>query len=74
MDKDQLNKPDWKGFGEAVMEEFGEHRDLSAEDKFDFALKFHIIKEVPGGFDPEVHVDAFDCGVEPGDPWYMPNY
>lgn len=64
--------PDYEGFTKAVMEEWHEHWDLEASDRFELALKFNILREIPGGFDPECHVSDFD--TEPGDPWYEKNY
>lgn len=67
-----MTKPDWEGFGKAIMEEWGAHCDIEASEKFELALKFNVLREIPGGFDPEKHVDAFGCG-ERGCPWYELN-
>ena len=60
--------PDWEAFGRAIMVDWTEHFDIEAGDKFNLAVKHHILREIPGGFDPEKHVD--DYGAEPGDKWY----
>jgi hypothetical protein len=61
--------PDWKGFSEAIMQNWQEHGDIDAFDKFELAVKFHLLKEVEGGFDPGKHIDAYsDC--QRGDPWF----
>lgn len=64
--------PDWKGFGQAIMEEWWMHGDIEASEKFDLARRFNILEPIPGGFDPESHYD--ETGeAEPGDPWYQFN-
>lgn len=65
-------EPDYKGFVEAIMEDWAAHGDIDAEDKFDLAVKFNILRAVPGGYDPEKHSsDWYDA--ERGDPWYEMN-
>ena len=48
--------PDWEGFGRAIMEEWQEHGDIEASEKFDLAVRYKILVPVPGGFDPEGRV------------------
>lgn len=70
---DALDGPDWQGFGRAIMEDWALHFDVDASDKFEWALKFGLLKTVEGGFDPEKHVDRY-CEAERGDDWYELNY
>lgn len=51
------SEPDWEGFGKAM---------------FDWAVKFRIFREIPGGFNPEIHSDDYSCS-ERGDPLYEIN-
>jgi hypothetical protein len=37
---------------------------------FDLCLKHHLIREVPGGFQEDQHMDADGVCPEDGDPWY----
>lgn len=60
---------DWEGFGRAIMEEWQEHFDVDAGDKFELAVKFGVLVKIPGGFDPEQHCDE-NGDAERGDPWY----
>lgn len=64
-------KPDWEAFGRCVMERWLEG---DAEvDLFDvqmWAEKHAIITKVPGGFDPDNHIDINGC-AEPGDDWFQ---
>lgn len=65
-------KPDWEAFGKAVMENWQYHCDVDAAEKFEFAVKHNILREIPGGFDPKKHDDDVGC-AEKGDPWYELN-
>jgi len=65
--------PDFVGFTKAIMEDWQEHCDIDAADKFELALRFNVLREIPGGFDPEIHVDN-DYDAQPGDPWYEENF
>ena len=47
---------------------------ISKDELFDTALKFNLIREIPGGYDPENHIDAEGIGPDPGDPWYEYNF
>lgn len=67
-------KPDFEGFTKAIMEDWQEHCDIDAADKFEWALKFNILRKIPGGFDPKQHEDVYFGEAEPGDPWYESNY
>lgn len=65
--------PDWEGFGRAIMEMWQAHCDLDAADRFEWALKYNLLREVVGGFDPESHDDEWG-NAEEGDDWYEVNY
>jgi hypothetical protein len=64
-----MTKPDWEGFSRAIMEEWYEHYDMEASERFDLAVKFGVLKEIEGGFDPESHHNN-PCDAEAGDPWF----
>lgn len=66
-------KPDWEGFAKAIMENWQEHGDVEASDKFDLACKFNLLIEIDGGFDPERHTDTIGF-AEKGDPWFKENW
>lgn len=61
--------PDWEGFGRAMLEDWPV-RDVDGAELFDLSLKYGLIAEVPGGYDPEQHIDAEGISPETGDPWY----
>jgi len=67
--------PDWEGFGRAIMA-FGwpAYGDIEATQVFDLALEYRLIKPIPGGYDPDEHVDDEAVSPEPGDPWYEYNF
>lgn len=68
-----MEKPDWEGFGKAIMREWQEHWDVEASEKFKLAVEFKLLREIEGGFDPEKHEDAYGC-AEPGDSWFEVNF
>ena len=61
--------PDWEGFGRDLLESWPV-RDVDGSELFDAALRNGLIQEVPGGYDPEQHIDAEGICPEAGDPWY----
>ena len=61
--------PDWQGFGRAMVESWP-ISDIEGSDLFDMALKFGLVAEIPGGYDPEQHIDSEGVCPETGDPWY----
>ena len=61
--------PDWEGFGRGMLEDWPV-RDVDGAELFDLSLKYGLIAEVPGGYDPEQHIDAEGISPETGDPWY----
>lgn len=61
--------PDWEGFGRAMMERWPTG-DVDEAELFGLSLKYGLIAEVPGGYDPEQHIDAECICPEKGDPWY----
>ncbi len=67
-------KPDWEGFGRAIMANHFEGCDLDMMERQEIALKFGVIVPIPGGFDPEEHGLDDEYGSEPGDPWFALNF
>ena len=61
--------PDWEGFGRDLLESWPV-RYVDGLELFDAALRNGLIREIPGGYDPEQHIDAESICPEPGDPWY----
>lgn len=61
--------PDWENFAKAVLDDWPTG-DMDGNVLFDLALQYGMIKEVPGGFDPDRHIDADGICPEEGDPWY----
>ncbi|MGR3476653.1 MAG: Lar family restriction alleviation protein [Sulfitobacter sp.] len=61
--------PDWEGFGRAMLEHWPV-RDVDGAELFGLSLEYGLIAEVPGGYDPEQHIDAEGISPEKGDPWY----
>lgn len=66
-------KPDWEGFGRWATESLFDYSDIDGFDLFEAAKEYRLIKEVPGGFDPESHCPN-DGEIEPGDPWFEYNF
>jgi hypothetical protein len=68
-------KPDWEGFGRAMVEfEWPAMRDIEASELFDLAVEFNLVRPIEGGYDPEEHIDAEGIAPEKGDPWYEYNF
>lgn len=68
-----MNKqPDWEGFGRAVMAavEWPANHDIEASELFDLSLAHGLIREIPGGYKSDHHIDAHGIGPEDGDPWF----
>lgn len=61
--------PNWEGFGRDLLESWPV-RDVDASELFEAALRNGLIREIPGGYDPDQHIDAEGICPEPGDPWY----
>jgi hypothetical protein len=61
--------PDWEGFGRDLLESWPV-RDVDGLDLFDAAMRNRLIREIPGGYDPEQHINAEGSCPETGDPWY----
>lgn len=60
---------DWEGFGRDLLESWPV-RDVDGSELFDAALRNGLIAEIPGGYDPDQHIDAEGICPEAGDPWY----
>ena len=61
--------PNWEGFCRDLLDEWPT-RDIDGFELFDAALRNGLICEIPGGYDPEQHIDAEGICPERGDPWY----
>lgn len=61
--------PNWEGFGRDLLESWPV-RDVDGSELFDAALRNGLIQEIPGGYDPDRHIDAEGICPEKGDPWY----
>lgn len=61
--------PDWEGFARDLLDEWPV-RDVEGSELFDAALSNGLIREIPGGFDPDNHIDTECICPEAGDPWY----
>jgi hypothetical protein len=66
---DNARGPDWEGFGRDLLEHWPV-RDVDGSELFDAALRNGLIAEIPGGYDPDQHIDAEGICPEAGDPWY----
>ncbi|WP_375553345.1 hypothetical protein [Roseovarius mucosus] len=62
-------KPDFEGFAKAILEDWPTG-DIDGADLFQMSVSYGMIQEVPGGYDPEQHIDAEGISPERGDPWY----
>jgi hypothetical protein len=68
-----MDKPDWEGFGRAVFEatDWPEHSfDIDGIDAFEMAKKYGVVRQQPGGFDPESDYDPTGL-CAPGDEWWV---
>ena len=61
--------PDWENFAKAVLDDWPTG-DLDGSVLFDLSLQYGMIKEVPGGYNSDHHIDAEGICPEEGDPWY----
>lgn len=66
-------KPDWEGFGRDMVDEWPTG-DIEGAYLFDAALRYGLIREIPGGYNPDEHIDAEGICPETGDPWYEYNF
>lgn len=64
-----MSAPDFEGFARALLETWPTN-DVEGSELFDLALRYGMIREVPGGYDPDEHIDAEGIAPERGDPWY----
>lgn len=64
-----MSDPNWEGFARDLLEHWPV-RDVDGSELFDAALRNGLIQEIPGGYDPEHHIDAEGICPEVGDPWY----
>ncbi|WP_297843003.1 hypothetical protein [uncultured Roseibium sp.] len=63
-------KPDWKAFGECILERFCEgDLEIDMADVQEWAVKAGVLIPVEGGFNPERHIDVTGY-MEPGDEFY----
>lgn len=67
-------KPDWEGFGRAVMNCGWPTNDIDGAELFELAEMYELVVPIKGGYDPENHIDAEGIGPEKGDPWYEFNF
>lgn len=65
----RADAPDWEGFGRDLLEGWPVG-DVDGSELFDAALRNGLIREIPGGYDPDQHIDAEGICPEVGDPWY----
>jgi hypothetical protein len=61
----------WEDFGRRVLERFCEgDGEIDMMDVQEWAEETGCLRPVPGGYDPETHIDVTGAS-EPGDPFYM---
>ena len=66
-------KPDWEAFGRWAWRQVcwpSDFCDIDGMDAFDAAKEHGIVREIPGGFNPERDIDE-NCAAVAGDPWYV---
>ena len=61
--------PDFEGFARAILKDWPVG-DIDGAELFDLAIKYQMVEEIPGGFDPEKHSDEHGICPTKGDPWY----
>lgn len=66
-DLDRLQK--WEAFGQAITNGWPA-TDVDGFEMFEAALESGLVVEIPGGYNPEHHIDEYGISPEPGDPWY----
>jgi hypothetical protein len=70
---DIKSAPDWEGFGRALLDSWPTN-DIEGSELFALSLQFGLIRPIPGGYNPEEHIDAEGICPEDGDPWYEYNF
>ena len=68
-----FDPPDWEGFCRDLLEHWPVG-DVGGAELFEAALRNNLLREIPGGYDPENHIDAEGICPERGDPWYEYNF
>lgn len=61
--------PDWEGFARDLMQDWPVG-DVDGFELFEAALRNGLLRKIPGGYDPEQHIDAEGICPKTGDPWY----
>jgi hypothetical protein len=56
-------------FGHRMLEDWEQHGDVDAGDRFERARMSGVLKSIEGGYDPEKHYDT-EGFADAGDPWY----
>lgn len=65
--------PDWEGFARAIVSEWPTS-DIDGTELFGMAWNFGLVRQIPGGFNPDEHIDAEGIAPEAGDDWYEYNF
>ena len=60
----------WAVLGEMVMDGWPETGDIDGFDLQTLAVEAGVLREIPGGYDPDRHIDSVGVAPEKGDPWY----
>jgi len=61
--------PDFDGFARAILEQWPTG-DIDGCELFELCVSYGMVREIPGGYDPDQHIDAEGICPERGDPWY----
>ena len=67
-------KPDFEGFARAIVGDWPGTVGFDADQIFELARNHGLIREIEGGYDPDVHIDAEGIAPEKGEPWYEYNF
>ena len=67
--KSKEARPDFEGFARGILEQWPTG-DIDGWELFELSVNYGMIQEIPGGYDPEQHIDAECICPERGDPWY----
>ena len=67
-------KPDWEGFGRAIMSYGWPTSEIDGSELFDLSLMYDLLAPIKGGYNPDEHIDAEGICPERGDDWYEYNF
>lgn len=71
--KPLADSPDYEGFSRGVLNHWPT-QGIDGDDLWDLAVQHKMVIEIPGGYNPDEHIDSEGMAPETGDPWFEYNF